>query len=176
MGKRLIPPDVIELAGTSKRDTNSLAVLDRPAQVIDVPGPSKRGMVGRQGFEPWKPMATDLQSAPFVHLGTCPNIKLRIQFPASRQEQTTPHSFPLFKRTKREDCSGWGRHEIREAGNFTHDIARCQELESGFSSSRSSTGLTEWQERLGYVDRPGFPEEPFCAGPSTLPPDPHQFA
>jgi hypothetical protein len=31
-------------------------------------------MVGRQGFEPWKPMATDLQSAPFVHLGTCPNI------------------------------------------------------------------------------------------------------
>ena len=30
-------------------------------------------MVGRQGFEPWKPMATDLQSAPFVHLGTCPS-------------------------------------------------------------------------------------------------------
>ena len=29
-------------------------------------------MVGRQGFEPWKPMAADLQSAPFVHLGTCP--------------------------------------------------------------------------------------------------------
>ena len=29
-------------------------------------------MVGRQGFEPWKPMATDLQSAPFGHLGTCP--------------------------------------------------------------------------------------------------------
>ncbi len=29
-------------------------------------------LVGRQGFEPWKPMATDLQSAPFVHLGTCP--------------------------------------------------------------------------------------------------------
>jgi hypothetical protein len=30
------------------------------------------GVVGRQGFEPWKPMATDLQSAPFGHLGTCP--------------------------------------------------------------------------------------------------------
>src|SRR5581483_936822 len=34
--------------------------------------PLRYGMVGRQGFEPWKPMATDLQSAPFVHLGTCP--------------------------------------------------------------------------------------------------------
>ena len=33
---------------------------------------SALGLVGRQGFEPWKPMATDLQSAPFVHLGTCP--------------------------------------------------------------------------------------------------------
>jgi hypothetical protein len=31
-------------------------------------------VVGRQGFEPWKPMATDLQSAPFGHLGTCPKI------------------------------------------------------------------------------------------------------
>ena len=30
------------------------------------------GMVGRQGFEPWKPMAADLQSAPVDHLGTCP--------------------------------------------------------------------------------------------------------
>ena len=29
-------------------------------------------MVGRQGFEPWKPMAADLQSAPVDHLGTCP--------------------------------------------------------------------------------------------------------
>ena len=32
-------------------------------------------LVGRQGFEPWKPMATDLQSAPFGHLGTCPNLR-----------------------------------------------------------------------------------------------------
>src|SRR5205085_2185424 len=32
----------------------------------------KPDVVGRQGFEPWKPMATDLQSAPFGHLGTCP--------------------------------------------------------------------------------------------------------
>ena len=29
-------------------------------------------MVGRQGFEPWKPMAADLQSAPVDRLGTCP--------------------------------------------------------------------------------------------------------
>ena len=29
-------------------------------------------LVGRQGFEPWKPMAADLQSAPVDHLGTCP--------------------------------------------------------------------------------------------------------
>jgi hypothetical protein len=35
-------------------------------------------MVGRQGFEPWKPMATDLQSAPFVHLGTCPKLSMVI--------------------------------------------------------------------------------------------------
>ena len=34
---------------------------------------NKPDVVGRQGFEPWKPMATDLQSAPFGHLGTCPN-------------------------------------------------------------------------------------------------------
>ena len=31
-------------------------------------------MVGRRGFEPLKPLATDLQSAPFVHLGTSPCI------------------------------------------------------------------------------------------------------
>jgi hypothetical protein len=31
-------------------------------------------MVGRRGFEPLKPLATDLQSAPFVHLGTSPNL------------------------------------------------------------------------------------------------------
>ena len=100
-GKKIIPPDVIELAGTSKRDTKSLEVLNLRPHVIEVGGTRKRGLVGRQGFEPWKPMATDLQSAPFVHLGTCPNIKPRIQFPASRQEQTTPHSFPLLKRTKK---------------------------------------------------------------------------
>ena len=34
--------------------------------------PTSQMMVGRQGFEPWKPMATDLQSAPFGHLGNCP--------------------------------------------------------------------------------------------------------
>ena len=30
------------------------------------------GLVGRQGFEPWKPMASGLQPDPFVHSGTCP--------------------------------------------------------------------------------------------------------
>ena len=34
--------------------------------------PNTGYVVGRQGFEPWKPMAADLQSAPVVHLGTCP--------------------------------------------------------------------------------------------------------
>ncbi len=39
--------------------------------------PTSQMMVGRQGFEPWKPMATDLQSAPFGHLGTCPKHPVR---------------------------------------------------------------------------------------------------
>jgi len=101
-----------------------------------VPRSSKLGMVGRQGFEPWKPMATDLQSAPFVHLGTCPNIKPYIQFPALVSKTNDPgDSFPLsLERTERECCSGWGRHEIWEAGNFTNDIARCQEVRVRFSS------------------------------------------
>src|SRR5215467_13673380 len=47
---------------------------------------SKLCLVGRQGFEPWKPMATDLQSAPFGHLGTCP------KFPA-KQFQWKIHIF-----------------------------------------------------------------------------------
>ena len=32
----------------------------------------KDNMVGREGFEPSKAKPTDLQSAPFVHLGTSP--------------------------------------------------------------------------------------------------------
>jgi hypothetical protein len=46
-----------------------------PSCVLSKPSTSKLNkpdVVGRQGFEPWKPMATDLQSAPFGHLGTCP--------------------------------------------------------------------------------------------------------
>ena len=55
----------------------------------------KRGLVGRQGFEPWKPMATDLQSAPFVHLGTCPNIAKVSRFNLVRAKTNHPaHSFP----------------------------------------------------------------------------------
>lgn len=30
------------------------------------------GEVGRDGFEPPKALPADLQSAPFVHFGTCP--------------------------------------------------------------------------------------------------------
>ncbi len=37
-------------------------------------------MVGRQGFEPWKPMAADLQSAPVDHLGTCPFDQVGLVF------------------------------------------------------------------------------------------------
>ena len=33
-------------------------------------------MVGEGGFEPSKSLTTDLQSAPFGHSGTPPNIKL----------------------------------------------------------------------------------------------------
>lgn len=51
-------------------------------------------MVGRQGFEPWKPMAADLQSAPFVHLGTCP-------FNNSIVRQSLPTSIKLRERVKR---------------------------------------------------------------------------
>src|SRR5579885_2434243 len=62
------------LTQKTKRVSRSLEVFSRRRELIERDGSSKLGMVGRQGFEPWKPMATDLQSAPFVHLGTCPNI------------------------------------------------------------------------------------------------------
>lgn len=39
--------------------------------------------------------AADLQSAPFVHLGTCPNIKPHIQFQSLVSKTNDPsHSFP----------------------------------------------------------------------------------
>ena len=47
----------------------AIVCLSKPS----TPKLNKPDVVGRQGFEPWKPMATDLQSAPFGHLGTCPN-------------------------------------------------------------------------------------------------------
>jgi hypothetical protein len=56
----------------------TLEVFIRSPTYASSPGQAKLGMVGRQGFEPWKPMATDLQSAPFGHLGTCP------KFPAQK--------------------------------------------------------------------------------------------
>ena len=56
-----------ELATASLEGWSSTPELRPPfiASCIDF-------VVGRQGFEPWKPLATDLQSAPFVHSGTSP--------------------------------------------------------------------------------------------------------
>jgi hypothetical protein len=69
-------------------------------------------MVGRQGFEPWKPMATDLQSAPFGHLGTCPifsSVKIssyeRPSFRISemgKEEQANPRTAPPSLKFKDE--------------------------------------------------------------------------
>ena len=68
-------------------------------------------VVGRQGFEPWKPMATDLQSAPFGHLGTCPKIPAHNTINKSKRStynclfhpndekdnvRRSTHSFPLL--------------------------------------------------------------------------------
>jgi hypothetical protein len=36
-------------------------------------------LVGRSGFEPLKRIATDLQSVPFGHLGTCPQLPLKFK-------------------------------------------------------------------------------------------------
>src|SRR5689334_20496220 len=62
-------------------------------------------VVGRQGFEPWKPMATDLQSAPFGHLGTCPkspaqnyqlqrSLRLASIKMMGKEEQASPRTAP----------------------------------------------------------------------------------
>jgi hypothetical protein len=69
--------------------------------------PASIFVVGRQGFEPWKPMATDLQSAPFGHLGTCPKIpahntiNLNVQFiivffiqMMKKKKHAGPHTAP----------------------------------------------------------------------------------
>ena len=48
-------------------------------------------LVGRQGFEPWKPMATDLQSAPFGHLGTCPK---HLAHCATKKSESPNDCFP----------------------------------------------------------------------------------
>ena len=48
--------------------------LRKPTTVHFPERPTKIHLVGRQGFEPWKLIAADLQSAPVVHLGTCPFI------------------------------------------------------------------------------------------------------
>ena len=88
----------------------SLEALNLRTQLIETSGSSKLGMVGRQGFEPWKPMATDLQSAPFVHLGTCPNIAKSLDSSLWAQKQTIPLTVPLFPMIQQEmTVSGWTR-------------------------------------------------------------------
>jgi hypothetical protein len=68
--------------------------------------PHLPAVVGRQGFEPWKPMATDLQSAPFGHLGTCPKSSeqkipvtkrpsFRISNMMGKEAQAGPRTAPL---------------------------------------------------------------------------------
>ena len=84
-------------------------------------------LVGRQGFEPWKPMATDLQSAPFVHLGTCPNIAKSLDSSLWAQKQTIPLTVPpLSNDPAGDDCFRMDTSAILEAGNFTNDVAICQ--------------------------------------------------
>src|ERR1041384_4854138 len=72
---------------------------------------NKPDVVGRQGFEPWKPMATDLQSAPFGHLGTCPNphyilktkrliIRLLHPYDGTRRASLSAHSFPFLTKIR----------------------------------------------------------------------------
>ena len=55
-------------------------------------------------------MATDLQSAPFVHLGTCPNIAKSLDSALYAQKQTIPLTvLPLSNRPAGDYCSGWRR-------------------------------------------------------------------
>ena len=105
----------------------SLEALNLRTQLIETSGSSKLGMVGRQGFEPWKPMATDLQSAPFVHLGTCPNIAKSLDSSLWAQKQTIPLTVPpLSNDPAGDDCFRMDTSAILEAGNFTNDVAICQ--------------------------------------------------
>ena len=47
-------------------------------------------------------MATDLQSAPFVHLGTCPNIAKSLDSALCAQKQTIPLTVLLFPMVQQE--------------------------------------------------------------------------
>jgi hypothetical protein len=83
--------------------TKQLETLEgciRLAHIASPPGQAKLGMVGRQGFEPWKPMATDLQSAPFGHLGTCPTS------PAQEINLTTGPRFASVNKMGKEEQAG----------------------------------------------------------------------
>ena len=101
---------------------SSLEFSDLPSQAVKASGSSKRGLVGRQGFEPWKPMATDLQSAPFVHLGTCPNIAKSLDSFSYAQNKPSHSQFSRPRNRMEGNCSGWTSWLFPEAGNFTNDL------------------------------------------------------
>jgi hypothetical protein len=72
-------------------------------------------------------MATDLQSAPFVHLGTCPNIVKFLVSALPAQKQTIPHTVLLLLLTTQGITVQDGQSAIpEEAVNFTSDIHICQ--------------------------------------------------
>ena len=71
-------------------------------------------------------MATDLQSAPFVHLGTCPNIAKSLDSALCAQKQTIPLTALRFPIAQQEMTVQDGQLAILEAGNFTNDISICQ--------------------------------------------------
>lgn len=72
-------------------------------------------------------MATDLQSAPFVHLGTCPNIVKFLASALLAQKQTIPHTVLLLLIDHTGDTVQDGQSAIpEEAVNFTSGIHICQ--------------------------------------------------
>jgi hypothetical protein len=111
--------------------------------------PLRSGVVGRQGFEPWKPMATDLQSAPFVHLGTCPNIVKSFSFQlCGRKNKPSRTQFSCFPLAQQEITVQDGWSAISEAVNFTGDIDICQVGGEVFLCA-----LTPLRERIGRSGR-----------------------
>ena len=90
----LRPPFSSSVLSSSSGYIRSLSTRRLPALCLNV--------VGRQGFEPWKPMATDLQSAPFGHLGTCPKHLARY----TTKKSESPHDcLPLHPNDEKRKAS-----------------------------------------------------------------------